>query len=135
METVKKVITIPSNLKKVFEEYLYLTKPLHGLRPLEIRVIAVFLYYNVLEMENFKREEDRWVKLFSYETKLKIRNDLKIKDHTLQNLLSSLRKKGVIVDNKIAPYYVPQVQTKTKSFQLIYNFNIKDEQEEQGKGT
>ncbi len=135
MSVVKKVITIPSNLKKVFEEYLYLTKPLHGLRPLEIKLIAMFLYYNVQEMDNFKREEDRWAKLFSYEVKLQIRDELKLKDHTLQNLLSSLRKKGVIVDNKITPYYVPKVEASTTNFKLIYNFDISHEQEEQSKSS
>lgn len=127
METVKKVITIPSNTKKVFQQYLSLTKPLHGLRPLEIKVVSLFLYYNLVERDNFKRDEDRWDKLFSYDYKLKIRDDLGIKDHTLQNLLSSLRKKGVIIGKTIAPYYVPQIVEGTKNFQLIYNFDIKYE--------
>ncbi len=78
METVKKSILIPSDKKKVFKQYLTLTRPLNGLRPMEIEVVALLLYYYIEEYDNFKRDEDRWRKVFSYETKLLVRKELNI---------------------------------------------------------
>ena len=41
-----------------------------------------------------------------------------------QNLLSQLRKKKVIVDNQITPYFIPLINKKSKDFKLIFNFRL-----------
>jgi hypothetical protein len=93
---------------------------------MEIDVVSLMLYYNSIEADNFKRDEDRWKKVFSYETKMLIKEELKIEDYTLQNILSSLRKKKVIVNNVITDYYIPKVNKDTKHFQVIFDFNINE---------
>lgn len=118
----KKVVTIPTSLKNVLKQYLVITKPMNKLRPKEIDVMSLLLYYNILEKPNFVRDDDRWKKIFDYDTKLKIKEELEIEDYTLQNILSSLRKKGAIKDNKIQDYYIPDIDTKTENFMLIFNF-------------
>jgi len=120
-----KIVNINTDLKNLFKHYLFITKPLNKLRPKEIDVLALLLYYNYLEIPNFKRNEDRWKRVFDYSTKLQIREELEIEDYTLQNVLSSLRKKKVIVNNVITDYYIPKIDA-TNNFQLVFNFNIKN---------
>jgi len=43
---------------------------------------------------------------------------------TFQNYLSSMRAKGVILDNKINKKMVPNIAIGDKKFQLIFNFTI-----------
>lgn len=124
MKTVTKSIRIPSSRLKIFKQYLTITKPLNGLRPQEIEVLALFLYHFIDEQENFKRIEDCWKKVFSYETKLQIKEELGIQDYTLQNILSALRKKKVIVNNQITDYYIPKINKETENFQVIFDFSL-----------
>jgi len=124
METVVKSIRIPSTQAKIFKQYLTITKPLNGLRPQEIDVVSLLLFYYMQEKDNFKREEDCWKKVFSYEVKLEIKEKLNIKDYTLQNILSALRKKQVIIKNKITDYYIPKITEDTKNFQVIFDFAL-----------
>lgn len=122
METRKKIISINTSLHDLFYYYLKFTKPLHNLRPKEISLLNEILYKNEIEKPNFKRNEDRWKKVFDYDSKLQYKEILKIEDYTLQNLLSSLRKKKVIVDNQISKYYIPQLDDDTNNFVLNFNF-------------
>ena len=120
-----KKVTIPSNRKLIYKQYLTITKPLNGLRPKEIDVLSLLLYYNHVEKENFKRDEDRWKRVFSYETKMKVKEELEIKDYTLQNILSSLRKKKAIINNQITNYFIPKIEDNT--FRLVFEFSLADE--------
>lgn len=91
--------------------------------------MALFLYYNEIEKPNFKRDEDRWNKVFDYETKALIKDELGIKDYTLQNILSSLRKNKAIVSegdvrNKIPDYYIPNIGMEETKFNLVFSFEI-----------
>lgn len=124
MKVTRKVANITSNLKHLFKHYLIITKHLNNLRPKEIDVLALILYYNEVEKPNFKNEEDRWKKVLGYDGKIKIRDDLNMEEYNLNNLLTSLRKKGAIVDNKVAPYFIPQIDSDTTDFQVIFNFHI-----------
>lgn len=121
-----KKVTIPSNRKLIYKQYLTITKPLNGLRPKEIDVLSLLLFYNYMEQDNFKREEDRWKRVFSYETKLKIKEELDIKDYTLQNILSSLRKKKAIINNKITSYYIPSIEG--DNFKLVFEFKLNEQE-------
>lgn len=120
-----KKVTIPSNRKLIYKQYLTITKPLNGLRPKEIDVLSLLLYYNHVEKENFKRDEDRWKRVFSYETKMKVKEELEIKDYTLQNILSSLRKKKAIINNQITNYFIPKIEDNT--FRLVFEFSLANE--------
>lgn len=124
MKTVTKSVRIPSSRAKIFKQYLTITKPLNGLRPQEIEVVSLFLYYFIEEKENFKLIQDCWKKIFSYEIKSKVKTELNIPDYTLQNILSALRKKKVIVNNQIADYYIPKINKDTKNFQVIFDFSL-----------
>ena len=105
---------------------MLLTKPINKLRPKEIDVMALLLFYYISEKPNFKREEDVWKKVFDYETKIEIKDELELPDYIFQNVLSTLRKKKALIGRKIHPNFIPDVNNETKSFKLSYNFIIHD---------
>ncbi len=82
------------------------------LRPKEKDVLKELLYYSQLHNYDI---------LMDYEVKLKIREHLKISEFNLNNLITALRKKDIIVGNKIKPYYLVLV-SKSK-----INISLEDE--------
>jgi len=62
--------------------------------------------------------------VFDYDTKMKIKEDLNMKDSALQTVLTKLRKKKIIIDNKVSPIFIPSLELNSKNFKMIYNFNI-----------
>lgn len=120
-----KLVKIPVTEKSIFKSYLSLTKPINKLGPKEIDVLSLLLYYNHIEKPNFKRDEDRWKKVFDYDTKMLIKEELDMKDYSLQNILSSLRRKKVVKNNVVMPYYIPDFGSEN-TFKLIFQFEIKN---------
>lgn len=118
-----KLVKIPVTTKSLFKSYLSLTKPINKLGPKEIDVLSLILYYNHIEKPNFKRDEDRWRKVFDYDTKMLIKEELEMKDYSLQNILSSLRRKKVIKNNVVMPYYIPDIDN-SSTFKLVFQFQI-----------
>lgn len=118
-----KLVKIPVTTKSLFKSYLSLTKPINKLGPKEIDVLSLILYYNHIEKPNFKRDEDRWRKVFDYDTKMLIKEELEMKDYSLQNILSSLRRKKVVKNNVVMPYYIPDIDN-SNTFKLVFQFNI-----------
>ena len=123
MNNKGKFIKIPVNEKSIFKSYLSLTKPLNKLGPKEIDVLSLILYYNHIEKPNFRKDEDRWRKVFDYDTKMKIKEELDMKDYSLQNILSSLRRKKVVQNNVVMPYYIPNFDG-SNSFRLVFSFEL-----------
>lgn len=126
----KKYANVKVDLKSLFRWYLEFTKPVHKLRKQEIDVLSLLLYYNHQETPNFKRDEDRWKKVFELDTKKKIMKEIQMNSNVFQNVLSSLRKKGVVKKdgyNYIVNNYIPVLTDDVKSFQLIINFIFKNE--------
>ena len=65
------------------------------------------------------------VKIMSEETKRKIREDCDITLAHFQVIMGKLRKNKVIVDNKINPKLIPNIDKDSKSLQLMVIFPIK----------
>jgi len=122
MEGSRKVITIKATVKEVIRNYLIFTKPLSKLRPKEIDLLTEILYFNHRETPNFKREDDRWKKVFDYESKMIYKKALDIEDYTLQNLLTGLRKKKVVENNQVKKAFIPDLSK--DNLMLIFNFKV-----------
>ena len=121
-----KVAVIPVDKSQLFYRWLILTRPLHGLKGNQLKVLAWLLYYHHNYKTNIDNEEVVWKMVFDYDTKAKIKEDVGIQDASFQNVLSILRKKGVIVNNRIVEAYIPRLEIGAKEFKLIYHFKIKD---------
>jgi DNA-binding MarR family transcriptional regulator len=119
---MEKSIPITTTGKRFYRQYLELINPLLKLRGKELDVLAQLLYHNN-ELRNIS-DEHRWKIIFDYDTKVKIRTELGLSDASMNNNLSSLRKKGVIVDNKVVKNFLiyPGEQCK-----ISFSFKVKDE--------
>jgi len=122
-----KVANINTTIKKLFKDWLYLTKIFHKLTDQQINILSLFLY----EYYKLKKEvtNERIINevLFDYKIKMKIKEELGIKDPSLQNAMTIFRKKGIVVNNQLSKLFIPQIEKDANNFKLIYNFNIINE--------
>ncbi len=123
---IEKKLVIKGDLKKILRSYLTLTKPLNKLSKQEVDVLVFLLHMYFTEKPNFKNEEDLWKKLFHHDTRLDIQIELDMKTETLNSTFTRLRNKNAFIGRKINPIFVPQIDDKTNSFKISYNFFIND---------
>jgi hypothetical protein len=121
-----KVANINVTLKNLFSRWLDITVTFHKLRKKERDVLALLLYYHYVYSKELTNGTILWKMVFDYDTKMKIKEELEMKDSALQNILTSLRKKNVIKDNKIVPTYIPEMERTSTSFKIIFNLNVID---------
>ena len=127
MSNVKEA-NININIKDLFFKWLDITRSWHNLNNQQQQLLALLLYYHYLYKQEITNEKILWKIIFDYDTKMKIKEDdvfdNNLSDNSFNNLLSQLRKKKVVVDNKIAPRFIPEIDNKSKQFKVIFNFNI-----------
>lgn len=120
----EKIANINVTLKNLFVRWLDITVTFHKLTEQERTVLALLLYYHYKFNKELTNATILWKMVFDYDTKMKIKEELSMKDSILQNVLTALRKKNVIKDNKIISTYIPQIERTSKSFRVIFNLNI-----------
>jgi hypothetical protein len=118
-------------LKDLFIRWLDITKAFHKLNNQQQQVLALLLYHHYQYKKEITNNKILWKVLFDYDTKLKIREDeifgdKEMNNNVLHNIMSSLRKKKIIVDGQISPMFIPQLTNDCKNFKVIFNFNIVD---------
>ena len=125
-----KVANLNVKLKDLFFKWLDVTKSFHKLNNQQQQVLALFLYYHYQLKKETTNDKILWKILFDYDTKLKIKEDAifekGLSDNALQNILTFLRKKNIIIDGKISPVFIPELDLKAKNFKVVFNFNIVD---------
>lgn len=126
MKNIKQA-NINVSIKDLFNKWLNITKTFHNLNNQEQNVLSLFLYHHYLLKKDIKNKKILWKIVFDYDTKLKIKEELNLKDTHLQNLMTRLRKKNIIIDGKINPYFIPEITDKSDNFKVIFNFNIINE--------
>lgn len=119
---VKRIL---SDKKSIFRYWLEFLKPYHKLRTKEIEALSLMLYYRYELSRSINDADMVDMILFSTQTRIKIRKDLNdMGQKVFNNLLTSLRKKGVITkDNKINPVLIPSMTE--EGFKLVFNFEVK----------
>lgn len=111
-------------IKNFFFRYIEFLKPFHNLTNQEQKVLALFLYYHYKLSKEITNNKVLWKEVFDYDTKRLILDELQIEDSGLQNILTSLRKKKVIIDKQISKNYIPDITNNPKTFVLTFNFNL-----------
>ncbi len=109
--------------QKMFKAFVTTMQPVLNLRDRESDVFAQLLYYNFLK-KDIKNLKDRFELVFSSKTKKLIMENLGIKDSILQNTLSILRKKNLIINNEIPLKY--HIYPTDNKLELTFKFNIKN---------
>lgn len=110
-----------------FEIWLKLTKALHDLTNEEIRVLAVFLAkrHELSKKINDNELLDEY--LFSTKIKKDVETYLGIESVTkLPNIISSFRRKGVMMGNSIKPQFAPNLSSDFNSYILSFKVEIDD---------
>lgn len=125
-----KTANLNVKLKDLFFRWLDITKAFHKLNNQQQKVLALFLYYHYLYRKDITNNKILWKIVFDYDTKMKIKEDAVfdegLSDNALNNVLTILRKKKIIVNGQIAPLFIPDLDIKSKQFRIVFNFNIVD---------
>lgn len=119
------LIRIPCNsVKDFFKHWFRFLKPLHKLTDREIDVISSFAIQRY-ELSKVIQDTDILDKYtMNSDTKKKVREECDISLQNFQVIMSNLRKHQVIVDNRINPRYIPNLDEEAKTFQLMLHFEI-----------
>lgn len=126
MSSNVKSLNMNVDLKKLFNLWLNITSPFHNLTKQQIDVLALLLYFHKKLESEITNKKILWKIVFDYETKQKIKEELDISDASLQNVLTSLRKKNIISNNQIVSTYIPKIEKESSNFKVVFNFNIID---------
>lgn len=120
------VQTLKVNEENFFWAWLKILQPFLKLRKQEVQVLSKLLYYRyrIMNVNNITNEVIVNELLFGTQYRKKIRADLELEDYSFNNILTSLRKKDIIVNNEINNKVIPRVDNNFKNFKLIYNFEI-----------
>lgn len=119
-----KVATLNVKIKNFFFRYIEFLKPFHKLNPQQSQVLALLLYYHYKLSKEITNNKVLWKEVFDYDTKQLIIDELNISVAQIQNIFTQLRKKNVIIDNRISELYIPTLKDKSKIFTITFNFNI-----------
>lgn len=119
------VIRVPTSIEgKFFVYWVQFLHPTHKLSNKEEEVLAALLKERFRLSQVISDETILNKVLFSDETKKKITADLNSRDYIFNNVLSKLRKKGVVVDNAINTKLIPNIANDTSNFKLIIHFTL-----------
>jgi len=122
-----KIASINVHLKTFFFRYVSFTAPFHKLAKQHQQVLALLLYHHHVIGKEITNNKLLWKTVFDYDTKLLISEELEMNSASLTNILSSLRRKKVIINNQISPVYIPDLSRGAKQFVMTFNFNIVNE--------
>ena len=119
---VKNIKTDKNNFYYLWLQFL---KPYHKLTNKEIELLALFLKKREELSRNINDNNLIDKMLFNKDTKADIRAIMNYETYQVfNNMMTSLRKKGAIVDNSINKGLIPKLEG--NNFKLIFNFNINE---------
>jgi len=119
------IASFPVTYKQLFTYWLVVTKLLHKLTDKEIDLLAILLYKRMELSKDITNEKYLNKVLFDADTKKELEKELDVNNLRIQNILSSLRRKNVITDNRINPKFIPNIEHGAKNFRIVFNFEIK----------
>lgn len=119
---MRREITINCNKKGFFRKYVEIAKPFFKVSSKRhLDILALLLYYND-QKKDITDLKDRCKLVFDYDTRILIREELKISDSVLNNALVVLRKKGLIKGNNLLE---PGIMIHPEgTFELAFKFQI-----------
>jgi len=117
--SMEKKVIISTDESKFYRQYLEILNPIIKLRGKELDVLAELLFHNT-------RLKDitstlRWKLIFDQDNKTVIRQKLDLSEASLNNNLSALRKKRIIVDNEVLKNFLVKPDS---NFSLRFNFKM-----------
>ena len=126
MKKPDNVVKINTTLQDLFKYWLLFLRPLNNLTDGEIEIAASLLRYRRMLSKSITDDNLLDEVLFSLETKKKL-----IKEHNISYkhflvVFTSLKKKKIIIDNRINPKFIPNIEgDNPDNFKLLLLFDIK----------
>lgn len=120
------IVRVPCSLSKSFFRYWFMfLEPFHKLTDREIDVITSFVKQRY-ELSKVITDNSILDKVtMSEDTKKKVREECNITLPHFQVIMGKLRKNKVIIDGKINPRFIPNIDEETGTFQLLLLFELK----------
>ena len=119
------IIRIPTSINGKFFRYWFMfLEPFHNLTEREIDIIASFVKQRYLLSKVIKDTEILDRVTMSEDTKKKVREECNISLPHFQVIMGKLRKNKVIIDGKINPRFIPNIDEYTGAFQLLLLFEL-----------
>ena len=126
MKKPNNIVRIPCSLNGSFFRYWFkFLEPFHKLTDREIDVITSFVKQRHELSKVIKDNEILDKVTMSEDTKKKVREECNITLPHFQVIMGKLRKNKVIVDGKINPRFIPNIDEETGYFQLLLLFELK----------
>lgn len=118
------VVRIPCTLDSFFRYWFMFLEPFHKLTPREQEVIACFVKHRYQLSKVIKDPEILEKVVMSDDTKKKVREECQVNLPYFQVIMGKLRSNNIIVDNKINPKFLPNLEGED-TFQLLLLFDMK----------
>ena len=126
MDKPNNLVKVPTTLGiDLFKKWFVFLKPFHNLTDREIDVIACFVKERYELSKSITNEALLDKIVMNEDTKRKVREECKITLPHFQVIKSKLRKNKVIIDGKINPRFIPNIDGDTGVFQLLLFFELK----------
>lgn len=126
MRKANNVVRIPTSLEDKFFKYWFMfLEPFHKLTSREMDVIASFVKQRYKLSKVIKDDLILDKVIMSDEIKKKVREECGITLPHFQVIMGKLRKNKVIVDGRIEPKFIPNIEDETGYFQLTLLFELK----------
>lgn len=120
------IVRIPTSLNgKFFRYWFEFLEPFHKLTDREIDVITSFVKQRYELSKVIKDNEILDKVTMSEDTKKKVREECNITLPHFQVIMGKLRKNKVIIEGKINPRFIPNIDEETSTFQLLLLFELK----------
>ena len=122
------VTPIPCSIEEFFHYWLVFTKPFHKLGNREIEVLSIFLFKR-FELSKIIKEDSLVDKyLFSSDVREELRAKTAYNKNHFHLILTNLRRSGILSsENNINKRFIPDISEDATSFNLLYQFTIKDD--------
>lgn len=126
MKKANNIVRIPTSLNgKFFRYWFEFLQPFHNLTNREIDVITAFVKHRYQLSKAIKDDNVLDNIIMSEETKKKVREECNITLPHFQVIMGKLKKNKVIIDDKINPRFIPNIDEETGYFQLLLLFELK----------
>lgn len=126
MKKPDNIVRVPCSLDKSFFKYWFkFLRPFHKLTDREIDVISSFTRQRYELSKVIKDSEILDKVTMSEDTRKKVREECNITLPHFQVIMGKLRKSKVIIDNRINPRFIPNIDEESGTFQLLLLFELK----------
>lgn len=124
MKKPDSVVMVPSNIDSFFRKWFEFLEPFHKLTAREMDVATAFVKQRY-KLSKVVKDPDILDKvLMSEDTKRIVREECNITLPHFQVIMGKLRKSQMIVDGKINPRFIPNIDEESGSFRLLLYFTL-----------